>query len=156
MHRGRENRTGARLHEALNRMEAATPDQLVAPFRWTKANLAREAGVHVATIFAKNDDHSDRWPAILDRFATLRAKARASRTDREGVTDTVAMVEQQLASAAGIALEKEQELARQAELICELRAQLRDHEARAAHVKEVMQSNADLRTECRRLERLVR
>lgn len=137
-------------------MQAATPDQLVVPFRWTKANLAREAGVHVATILARSEDGTYRWRAILDRFEALRTKARASRTDREGAADTVAAVGLQLASAAGVALEKEQELARQAELICELRSQLRDYEERAAHTKEVMQSNADLRAECGRLQRLVR
>jgi hypothetical protein len=156
LHRARETKTGARLHEALNRMEAAAPDRLAVPFKWCKANLAREAGVHVATIFARNDDRTYRWPAILDRFETLRLNARARRSDRKGVAETVAAVEQQLASAGSVALEREQELARQAELISELRSQLRDHEGRAAYTKEVMQANADLKAECRRLERLPR
>ncbi len=137
-------------------MEAAAPDQLVVPFRWTKANLAREAGVHIATILTRNEDGTQRWCAILDRFEYLRTRSRASRGARDGVTDTVTDVGLELASAAGVALEKEQELARQAELICELRSQLRDYAERAAHTKEVMQANTDLRAECARLQRLVR
>lgn len=66
----------------------------------------------------------------------------------------MAVVEQQFASAHAEALAKETELARQAELICQLRAQLCDHEARDDQIKQIIQANADLRAECRRLQRL--
>jgi len=151
LHLERERKTAARLTEALNRMEAASPTQLVVPFKWTKANLAREAGVHVATILAKNDDGTYRRAAILDRFDALRTNACAVGGERQSVLEKVAFVEKQLAAAHAAAFEKETELARQAELICQLRAQLREHESRDDAVKQLLQTNADLRAECSRL-----
>lgn len=135
-------------------MEAGTPDQLVVPFKWTKANLAREAGVHVGTILAKNDDGTYRCAAILDRFEALRANARAAGSDQQSAVEKIAVTEERLASSHVEALEKENELGRQAELICQLRAQLRDYEARDDQVKQIIHANADLRAECRRLQRL--
>lgn len=154
LHNERERKTAGRLTEALNRMEAGTPDQLVVPFKWTKANLAREASVHVGTILAKNDDGTYRCAAIIDRFEALRANARSAGSDQQSAVETIAITEERLASTRADALEKESELGRQAELICQLRAQLRDYEARDDHVKQLIQANADLRAECRRLQRL--
>lgn len=154
LHKERERKTAARLTEALHRMEACTPQQLVVPFKWTKANLAREADVHVATILAKDDDGDYRCAAILERFEALRANARAAGGDQRSSVEKIAVAEEQLASTRADALEKENELGRQAELICQLRAQLRDYEARDDQVKQIIQANADLRAECRRLQRL--
>ena len=49
---------------------------------------------------------------------------------------------------------KETELAKQTELICELRALIRDYEKRDDDIKQLINANAELRAECRRLRRL--
>jgi hypothetical protein len=48
----------------------------------------------------------------------------------------------------------EQELARQAGLICELPAQVKELQTREADIHDLMEKNASLREECRRLQRL--
>src|ERR1700722_540557 len=64
LHGSREEKTLARLGEALNRMEAGSPQRIAAPFRWTKANLAREADVHITTILFKEENGSYRYAGI--------------------------------------------------------------------------------------------
>jgi hypothetical protein len=145
LHGGREEKTLARLGEALNRMEAGTPQRIAVPFRWTKANLAREADVHVTTILFKETDGSYRYAGIIERFDALRARSNppAPSAPKDAPSDS-----------AHTALEMEQELARQAGLICELRAQVKELQTRDADIHDLMEKNASLREECRRLQRL--
>jgi hypothetical protein len=150
LHGGREEKTLARLGEALNRMEAGTPQRIGAPFRWTKANLAREADVHITTILFKEEDGSYRYAGIIGRFDALRTKGSRphpalSAEPAPATTDPV-----QTAHVM------EQELARQAGLICELRAQVKDLQSHEADIHDLMEKNAALRDECRRLQSLQR
>jgi len=147
LHGSREQKTRARLDEALNRMEAGTPQRIVVPFRWTKANLAREADVHITTILFKEEDGSYRYAGILERFEALRTKQ--SRPDDDSPT---ARPEDAQADPAQNTFEMEQELARQAGIICELRAQVKELQSREADIHDLMEKNAGLREECRRLQ----
>lgn len=143
LHGGREAKTRSHLDEALNRMQAGVPQRLPVPFRWTKANLAREADVHITTILFKEEDGSYRYSAILERFELLKIsrQAKSVRSNVDPVAET-----------SNEAAEMEQELARQAGLICELRSKVRDLESREADVHDLMEKNAVLREECRRLQ----
>ena len=137
LHRGREHHTFARLNEALDRMETGLPQRLPAPYKWTKANLAREAGVHITTILFKNPAGAYRYAPILDRFDALRAKA-ASRNGGSGKPiPGAADLEARLQAAEQTNADKQQELARQAELICELRAKVEELEAQEAHLSSL-------------------
>lgn len=136
LHGSREHHTFARLTEALGRMEAGHPQRLAVPYKWTKANLAREAGVHITTILFRNPDGAYRYAPVLDRFDTLRAMASqgggcASRTA------AVADLEARLQISKQTVTNQAQELARQAELICELRAKVRELEAHESHLSSL-------------------
>ena len=145
LHGSREGKTLARLNEALNRMEAGSPQCIAAPFRWTKANLARESGVHITTILFKEENGSYRYANILGRFDELRnARPTARPAPSVPINETCAK-----AAEPG---EMEQELARQAGIICELRAKVRDLESREADIHDLMEKNAALRGECSRLQ----
>jgi hypothetical protein len=150
LHGNREGKTLARLGEALNRMETGSPQRIAATFRWTKANLARESGVHITTILFKEANGSYRYAASLERFETLRTKqpshhrlpaGQPENTPTDPTQSTLAM---------------EQELARQAGMICELRARAKELQSREADVHDLMEKNAALREECRRLQGLQR
>ena len=147
LHGSREGKTLARLGEALNRMESGSPQRIVATFRWTKANLARESGVHITTILFKETDGSYRYAGILERFAALRAKQPPSHPP-------AGQPENAEVDPTQTALEMEQELARQAGMICELRARVKELQSREADVHDLMEKNAALREECRRLQGL--
>jgi hypothetical protein len=148
LHGSREEKTLARLGEALNRMEAGSPQRIGAPFRWTKANLAREADVHITTILFKEENGSYRYAGILERFGALRAKQpRPHRPPAVRPEDAPA-------DPAQTIFEMEQELARQAGVICELRAQVKELQSHEADVHDLMEKNAGLREECRRLQEL--
>lgn len=149
LHGSREEKTLARLGEALNRMEAGSPQRIAVPFRWTKANLAREADVHITTILFKEEDGSYRYAGILERFEALRTKR--SRPNDDSPT---ARPEDAQADPAQNTFEMEQELVRQAGVICELRAQVKELQSHDADIHDLMEKNAALRDECRRLQGL--
>jgi hypothetical protein len=44
------------LDEALQRMQAGRPLHLPPGFRWTKKNLAKEAGLHITTLLKRDPD----------------------------------------------------------------------------------------------------
>jgi hypothetical protein len=148
LHGSREGKTLARLGEALNRMESGSPQRIAAAFRWTKANLARESGVHITTILFKEADGSYRYAGILERFETLRAKQPSPNRLPTGQPENAEVDPTQTAP------EMEQELARQAGMICELRARVKELQSREADVHDLMEKNAVLREECRRLQGL--
>ena len=145
LHGSREGKTLARLGEALNRMEAGSPQCIAAAFRWTKANLARESGVHITTILFKEADGSYRYASILGRFEALR-------NARPTANHALAVPINEAPAVAAELGEMEQELARQAGIICELRAKIRDLESREADIHDLMEKNAALRGECNRLQ----
>jgi hypothetical protein len=149
LHGSREQKTRARLGEALNRMEAGTPQRLAVPFRWTKTNLAREADVHITTILFKEENGSYRYADILERFDALRKLRRPDHPP-------AARTEEIPIDPAPTVLEMEQELARQAGIICELRATVKELESREADIHDLMEKNAGLREECRRLQTSLR
>lgn len=150
LHGSREEKTLARLGEALNRMEAGSPQRIGAPFRWTKANLAREADVHITTILFKEEGGSYRYAGILERFDALRAK------QPQPNHPPALRPEDGPADDAQTTFEMEQELARQAGVICELRAQVKELQSHEADIHDLMEKNAGLREECRRLQGLMR
>jgi hypothetical protein len=151
LHGSREEKTLARLGEALNRMEAGSPQRIAAPFRWTKANLAREADVHITTILFKEENGSYRYAGILQRFEALRAKGTPPNADAPTCPPEDAQ-----ADPSQAIFEMEQELARQAGVICELRARVKDLQSHEADIHDLMEKNAGLREECRRLQGLLR
>ena len=132
LHRGRERETAEKLSTALNRMQAGEPRNLSRSFKWTKANLARESGVHVTTILFRLQGGGYRYAAAIARFEQLRGHARqidAKPDDRREPVE-----------------ELEQELAAQAEMICQMRAKISDLESRNALLGDLHKRNAELRT----------
>lgn len=137
LHGSREHHTFARLTEALGRMEAGHPQRLAVPYKWTKANLAREAGVHITTILFKNPDGIYRYAPVLDRFDTLRAMAAPQGGGCASRTAAAADLEARFQNSKQTVANQAQELARQAELICELRAKVRELEAHESHLSSL-------------------
>jgi hypothetical protein len=152
LHLERSRRTALRLNEALDRMEMGIPEQLTVPFKWTKANLSREAGVHIATIFSKTDGNY-RWSRILSRFEALRRTARNKAQFPDGSSEARRKNSPNRSTQIRDLKERENELARQAEIISELRAKIRDYEKRESHIQELMQMNAALRSRCQQTEK---
>lgn len=149
LHEERGRKTSARLTEALNRMEAGHPENLVRPFKWTKANLAREAAVHIATLLYKESDGTYRCSSILERFEILRVRLR----QMDGrLTSQLPTTDDRLKAMAAQAREREQELAAQVEVICELRAKITDLETRDGLLKNLQTKNTELRESFREIE----
>jgi uncharacterized protein YoxC len=142
LHRNREQRTAARLSAALNRMEAGNPRILALPFKWTKANLAREAGVHITTILFKIPDGTYRYAALNARYETLREQVQQTDAKLNPGSESV---EERLKAIKQLAQEREQELAAQAEEICQLRAKVSDLESRNLLLDDLQKKNAELR-----------
>ncbi len=145
LHEGREHKTFMRLSGALDRMKADRPRILVLPFRWSKANLAREAEVHITTLLFRERDGTYRCAAILERFETLR-------TQSQQATAAPSVPEERVKAITQLVREREQELAAQAELICQLRAKVNDLESRDELLADLQKKNAELRESFRALE----
>lgn len=143
LHRGRERKTAAKLTAALNRMQAGKPQTIPRPFKWTKANLAREADVHITTILFRNPDGTYRYAAIIARFEALCVQAQQTEAQANPHRETV---EDRVKAISHLAHEREQELAAQAEVICELRAKVSDLESRNLMLDDLQKKNAELRT----------
>ena len=73
--------------------------------------------------------HGKRWWTDYEPPGP-RTRARAARTDQQSVNERMKVVEQKLKAALAETRAKETELAKKTELICELRALIRDYEKR--------------------------
>jgi predicted RNase H-like nuclease (RuvC/YqgF family) len=73
-HADRPVKTRLKLREALDRMESGHTVTVSSGFHWSKANLAREAGVNINTVVRKLCDGGWAFPEINERFAELKQK----------------------------------------------------------------------------------
>jgi len=75
-HAERPVKTRLKLLEALDRMESGHTVVVGPKFKWSKATLAREAGVNINTLVRKRPSGEWAFPEINDRFEELRNKRR--------------------------------------------------------------------------------
>lgn len=73
-HLNRPIKTRLKLLEALDRMESGRTIVVGPEFRWSKATLAREAGVNVNTVVRKCPDGTWAFPEINERFEQIKQK----------------------------------------------------------------------------------
>lgn len=79
-HADRPARTRAKLLQALDRMERDQTFVVGPGFKWSKATLAREAGININTIVRKMPGGAWAFPEVNVRFEDLRRRRRRAAT----------------------------------------------------------------------------
>jgi hypothetical protein len=81
IHSRKKNDTKKELIEAVSRMQTGTTKNVPSDFKWTKRALATEAGIHVNTLIAKNQEGRHVYQEVLDLFIRHRAPGRERKQD---------------------------------------------------------------------------
>ncbi len=147
-HAERPAKTRLRLLEALDRMESSHTVVVGTDFKWSKATLAREAGVNVNTVLRKVPSGQWAFPEINERFAQIKSK-RLQKADTSDPRDAKIA---ELRSHVEELKEQKRMLALE---INRIGQQILAERERADRMVTYEQQNASLREEIRRLQSAV-
>jgi hypothetical protein len=144
-HMERPAKTRLKLLEALNRMEAGRTVVAGLGFKWSKATLAREAGVNINTVVRKLPGGQWAFPEINERFEELKCKRLRPVADGDAREEKIA----ELRSEVERLKDQNRLLALEIDRIGRQVLQERD---RADRMAVYERQNASLREEIRRIQ----
>lgn len=145
-HAERPAKTRLKLLEALDRMESGHTVVVGPGFKWSKATLAREAGVNVNTVVRKLPGGRWAFPEINERFEQIKGKR--FRADSNGDDAPEAKIAE-LRKQVELLKEQKQLLALE---INRIGQQILQERERADRMAIYEQQNVSLREEIRRLQ----
>lgn len=144
-HMERPAKTRLKLLEALDRMETGRTVVADANFKWSKATLAREAGVNINTVVRKLPGGQWAFPEINERFEELKCKRLRPVADGDAREEKIA----ELRSEVERLKDQNRLLALEIDRIGRQVLQERD---RADRMAVYERQNASLREEIRRIQ----
>lgn len=149
LHTARREKTQFLLHAGLDAMESGKTSRITVPFKWTKTNWAKEAGVHVSSIEKKKDGEKA-FGSLIARFEALRQLSRQRSRSENNFSDTQVQKWKQLEVETE---NQRMKLAEQAELVAQLRSRLAEIPELNAEIGILMEENAEQRLKIAELER---
>jgi hypothetical protein len=145
-HVERPAKTRLKLLEALDRMESGHTVVVGPDFKWSKATLAREAGVNVNTVVRKLPGGRWAFPEIDERFEQIKGKRLRTAGNGDDAREAkIAELREQVETLK----EQKQLLALE---INRIGQQILQERERADRMAIYEQQNASLREEIRRLQ----
>jgi len=145
-HADRPVKTRLKLLEALDRMESGQTVKVSPGFHWSKANLAREAGVNINTVVRKLPDGKWAFPEINERFEQIRQKRQRAATTSDSRDEKIVELRNQLDGLR----EQNRQLALE---VNRMGRQVLEEREKAERMMLYERQNASLRDEISRIQR---